>query len=389
VARQEPFNALFLTVFPRFYGQAPTAVEGQPFEPAAEPILNVESSVMSGHGDSLIPLLMGMAFALVASGLTIAGLLRARLNLPQDAPNERSLHRAPLPRGGGIALWVGWLPVALWAPPVTGGETVMWLIPWLALALVSLRDDVRALGVGVRLTVHAIAALWFAIALAWAAAVGGPGPAMLQILLVALPVAAILAWSLNLYNFMDGNDGLAAAMAILGFSAYGAGAMIEGAPATAFFALAAAALPFFWVNFPPSRLIMGDVGSVPLGFLAAAFGVSLVVLGRWPAWFPALVFLPFIADATTTLARRIWRRERIWEAHRNHYYQRLHRLGAGHRGTLAIYSLWMAGTGLTAVACLKWERALGWTAFCAWSVAGAALFAAIDYHWRSRPDSIQ
>jgi UDP-GlcNAc:undecaprenyl-phosphate/decaprenyl-phosphate GlcNAc-1-phosphate transferase len=380
---------LFLTVFPRFGGLALTAVHGQPYEPAAEPTLNVESSVMSGHGESLIPLLAGVAFAWVASGLTIAGLLRARLKLPQDAPNERSLHRAPLPRGGGIALWVGWLPVALWAPPVAGGETVMWLIPWLALALVSLRDDVRALGVGVRLTVHAAAALWFAIALAWTAAAGGPDPTWLPMMLVALPVAAIVAWSLNLYNFMDGNDGLAAAMAILGFSAYGAGAMIVGAPATAFFALAAATLPFLWVNFPPSRLIMGDVGSVPLGFLAGAFGVSLVAMGKWPAWFPALVFLPFIADATTTLARRIWHRERIWEAHRDHYYQRLHQLGARHRGTLAVYSLWMAACGLTAVACLKWDKGLGWPAFCAWSFVSAAFFAAIDYHWRSRPDSIQ
>ena len=69
---------------------------------------------------------------------------------------------------------------------------------------------------------------------------------MLPSVLVALPVAAIVAWSLNLYNFMDGNDGLAAAMAILGFSAYGMGAMIVGAPATAFFALAAATLPFLW-----------------------------------------------------------------------------------------------------------------------------------------------
>ena len=334
-------------------------------------------------------MLAGVAFALVASALTIAGLLRTRLSLPQDAPNERSLHQAPLPRGGGIALWVGWLPVALWVPPATGAGMLTWLIPWLALALVSLRDDVRALGVGVRLAIHALAALWFAIALDWAVASGMAGPAMLPILLLVLPIAAIVSWALNLYNFMDGNDGLAAAMAILGFSAYGAGAMIDGAPATAFFALAAATVPFLCVNFPPSRLIMGDVGSVPLGFLAAAFGVSMVVLGCWPAWFPALVFLPFIADATTTLARRIWRRERIWEAHRSHYYQRLHRLGAGHRGTLAIYSLWMAGSGLTAVACLKWERSLGWTAFCAWSVAGAALFAAIDYHWRTQPDSIR
>ena len=135
-------------------------------------------------------------------------------------------------------------------------------------------------------------------------------------------------------------------------------------------------------------MIMGDVGAVPLGFLAAAFGVALVAAGNWPPWFPALVFLPFIADATTTLARRAWRRERIWEAHRSHYYQRLHRMGAGHRGTLVIYACWMAGAGITALACLRWERGLA-TGVWAWCIAGAALFAAIDYHWRIRPDAVQ
>jgi UDP-N-acetylmuramyl pentapeptide phosphotransferase/UDP-N-acetylglucosamine-1-phosphate transferase len=178
-------------------------------------------------------------------------------------------------------------------------------------------------------------------------------------------------------------------MAILGFSTYGFGAIIANVPAVAFFSLAAATLPFLVVNFPPSRMIMGDVGAVPLGFLAAAFGVALVAAGNWPPWFPALVFLPFIADATTTLARRAWRRERIWEAHRSHYYQRLHRLGAGHRGTLGIYACWMAGTGLTALACLHCEPGLGWPAFGLWCIAGAAFFAAIDYHWRIRPETVQ
>jgi hypothetical protein len=173
----------------------------------------------------LFPLFGGVAFALAASGLTIVVLLRVRATLPQDVPNDRSLHGAPLPRGGGIAIWAGWLPVALWASPLADVGMATWLIPWLLLVLVSLRDDVRALGVGVRLVVHALAALWFAIALGWPSVSAVSWPAAL---LVAAAVGAIVAWSLNLYNFMDGNDGLAAAMAILGFSAYGVGAVIDG-----------------------------------------------------------------------------------------------------------------------------------------------------------------
>ena len=319
--------------------------------------------------------------AMALSALAVAFLLRAASRLPQDIPNERSLHGAPLPRGGGIAIWVGWLPVALWASPVPSGGIQLWLVPWLVLALISLRDDVRALGVGVRLLAHAFAALWFALALAWDVGATSSSPAPL---LVVLLTAAIVVWSLNLYNFMDGNDGLAAAMAILGFSSYGAGAVLVGAPAIAYFALAAATVPFFVVNLTPSRMILGDVGAVPMGFLAAAFGVALVIDGSWPAWFPALVFLPFIADATATLLRRAWRRDRVWEAHRTHYYQRLHRLGLGHRGTLVVYGVWMAGCGLTALACLHWDKALGWQALLGWCGATAALFTTIDYHWRMK-----
>ena len=332
---------------------------------------------MPGGFAQLVP---AIAFAFGASALVTWLLLRARADLPQDAPNERSLHYAPLPRGGGLAIWAGWLPVALWTSFPANGGLALWLVPWAALALVSLRDDVRALGVGVRLLVHAFAALWFGVALAWPAATALSAPAVL----LALSLAAVVAWSINLYNFMDGNDGLAATMAILGFAAYGAGAIIAGTHAATYFALAAATVPFFVVNRPPSRIIMGDVGAVPMGFLAAALGLAAIVAGTWPAWFPLLVFLPFVADATVTLTRRACRGERLWEAHRTHYYQRLHQLGAGHRGTLAIYGAWMAGSGLTAVACLQWQPTWGWPALGAWSGAGAALFVTIDYHWRMK-----
>lgn len=329
----------------------------------------------------LFPFWAAMAFALTVSAAAIFLLLRTAAALPLDNPGERSLHVSPRPRGGGLAVWLGWLPVALWAPPLAHGALVLWVIPWLMLVAISLRDDVAAVGVGTRLMVHGLAALWFAVALAWPAGPGGAPPTML---LVVVLVGGIVAWGLNLYNFMDGSDGLAAGMTMLGFSAYGAGAVLTGVPSIAYFALAAATVPFFVVNRPPSRMFLGDVGAVPLGFLATAFGVAQVMDASWPAWFPLLVFFPFIADATTTLLQRAWRREKIWEAHRSHYYQRLHRLGQGHRGTLVVYGTWMAGCGLTALACLRWNPSLGWPALGGWCVASAALFTTIDYHWRTK-----
>ena len=234
-------------------------------------------------------------------------------------------------RVGGLSIWAGFIPVALLAPPVAGVSAWVALGAWLAVAVVSLLDDWRGVHPVPRLAVHGIAALLVAIAL-W-----GPLPATgiaAWALAVALTLLAI-AWSANLFNFMDGNDGLAAMMALGGFAAYAVAAAMAGAPAALYAALAAATVPFLAVNLPPARAFMGDVGAVPLGFLAAAFGIAGWRTGVWPGWFPVLVFLPFVADATATLLRRAARGERVWEAHRTHYYQRYHQMGAGHGGTLA------------------------------------------------------
>jgi hypothetical protein len=126
------------------------------------------------------------------------------------------------------------------------------------------------------------------------------------------------------------------------------------------------------------------VGAVPLGFLVAAVGIGGMIDGAWPAWFPLLVFLSFIADATVTLARRALRGERFWEGHKTHYYQRLHQLGAGHGGTLAVYGALMLGAAGTAVGCICLKPDWGMPALAAWCLVYALLFAAIDYHWRRK-----
>jgi UDP-N-acetylmuramyl pentapeptide phosphotransferase/UDP-N-acetylglucosamine-1-phosphate transferase len=156
----------------------------------------------------------------------------------------------------------------------------------------------------------------------------------------------------NLYNFMDGSDGLAGGMALFGFGFYGVAAAWAGDPSFALLCLsvAGAALGFLFFNFPPARIFMGDCGSVPLGFLAAALGVIGWHNHYWPAWFPALVFSPFVVDASVTLVRRGSRGERVWRAHRSHYYQRLVQAGWGHRNTgLMEYAL-MIVCGLAALA---------------------------------------
>ncbi len=315
-----------------------------------------------------------LAFLLATAG--IAALRHWAELLPQARPTDRSLHDRPVLRIGGVAIWAGFIPAAGLASPIGTLATPVWIAAWLAVAIVSLIDDWRGVHPVPRLAVHGAAALLAAGALAGTIA----APPMSRALDVALMALAI-AWAANLFNFMDGNDGLAALMALCGFGCYAIAAAMAGAPAEAYAALAAATVPFLAVNLPPARAFMGDVGAVPMGFLAAAFGVAGWRAGVWPAWFPLLVFLPFVVDATATLFRRTLLRERVWEAHRTHYYQRLHQLGARHRGTLAAYGGLMAGTAATALCVLAFRPAAGWWAVAAWTAILAALFARIDYHW--------
>jgi UDP-GlcNAc:undecaprenyl-phosphate/decaprenyl-phosphate GlcNAc-1-phosphate transferase len=318
-----------------------------------------------------------LAAVLATAGIVL--LQRSAPALPSDVPNARSLHVVPVPRAGGYAVWLGFVPVALLFPPAFPHGLAGWLPPWLALVAISARDDAKEVCVAVRLAVHGIAALWVAVALAW------PSTGVA----VTLGLALAVAWSSNLYNFMDGSDGLAGTMGVAGFAAYGAAALVDGAAnaAAPLFALAAALLPFLVVNRPPARMFLGDVGAVPLGFLAAAFGIAGVVEHAWDAWLPVLVFLPFLADASLTLALRIARRERWWQGHRTHYYQRLAQLGAGHRGTLRVYAALIAGCALSAIACHVGARPLGWWALAAWLLLVVCVFAGIDYHWRKKTNT--
>lgn len=317
------------------------------------------------------------------SAAALVALIWLRRALPQDVPNARSLHARPVPRAGGFAIWVGFIPAAILFPPSFPGGASAWLLPWALLMVVSAWDDRRAVPVVPRLAAHAVAALW----VAWKLAGHGAATSMvLPLPLAVFGIAVIVAWASNLYNFMDGNDGLAATMGVIGFASLGFASLgiasRDSASAPALFALAAAILPFLAVNRPPASMFLGDAGAVPLGFLAAAFGLEGVVASRWPPWFPLLVFLPFVADATFTLLRRALAREAVWQAHRDHCYQRLNRLGAGHAGTLAVYAALMVATSATAIACLRAAPWAGGWALAAWTAVVLMLFAAIDYHWR-------
>jgi UDP-N-acetylmuramyl pentapeptide phosphotransferase/UDP-N-acetylglucosamine-1-phosphate transferase len=306
--------------------------------------------------------------ALVTTLLALTAILTiGRRAIVHDIPNERSLHDKPVPRVGGIALLTGVL--AGWA--LLSPSWSWWLMsPMLGLFALSLLDDLRGLSARTRLIAHLVAAL---------VALHGAGIAMLWL----LPLLLFSAWMTNLYNFMDGSDGLAGGMALFGFGSYGVGAWLSGDEGFALLSLsiAGASLGFLMFNFHPAKVFMGDAGSIPLGFLAALLGIHGWQQELWPLWFPLMVFSPFIVDATLTLFKRLRRGEKLSQAHRSHYYQRLVQMGWGHRNTaLAEYAL-MLLMGVSALSAL----ALPAGGQYAMLLLGAALYAAIavliDRRW--------
>ncbi len=288
-----------------------------------------------------------------------------------DRPNERSLHKQPVPRSGGLAIAAGAAAGLSLAP----GVPLVSFALAAALAGLSVIDDLSPLPTLLRLAAHLAAAGLF---VAFEIGIGDP-------LLLAVLVLAI-AWYANLYNFMDGSDGLAGGMAVFGFGAYAWAAHQAGhAPlAASAVVLAAASLAFLLFNFHPARLFMGDVGSVPLGFLAGALGVLGWREGIWPLWFPLLAFAPFVGDATLTLIKRLLRRERVWQAHRQHYYQRLVRMEFGHRGTAWMEYGVMAVCAAVALLAREASPALQAVAVCASVAALAAIAVWVDLRWARR-----
>lgn len=308
--------------------------------------------------------------ALVTMLLTIIILISKVGKKVQDIPNERSLHETPVPRIGGVAMMAGLLTG--WMLMLTSLK--WWIVlPLIGLFIVSLLDDMHNLPVRKRLMAHLAAA---------AILVVGAGLFTQQGVLIALIALLLTVWMTNLYNFMDGSDGLAGGMALIGFSMYGVAALIahDDTQAMLNFTIGAAALGFLYNNFHPAKIFLGDAGSIPLGFLAAGMGLWGWQQGYWAAWFPILVFSPFIVDATITLVKRTVRGVKVTEAHREHYYQRLIQMGWSH-GTVALveYGLMLAA-GVSAISAL--QQGVPWMLLLVWCGIYAVLMMVVDMAWR-------
>ncbi len=268
-----------------------------------------------------------------------------------DHPNARSSHSVPTPRGGGLSIvvtttvglvllwWVGGVDSHL-AIALGGGG--------IAIAAVGFIDDRHQISAGVRFAVHLGAAAW---ALAW---LGGLPSVLIGDRLLSLGpagyVLGVLAvtWALNLFNFMDGIDGIAASEAIFVTGAAALLTLASGrfSSATGVELVTAAACAGFaaW-NWPPARIFMGDVGSGYLGYLIGVLAVAEARENPVAPWIWLILGGVFFVDATVTLARRLVRGERVHEAHRSHAYQWLARRWKSHKkvtlGVAAVNVLWL------------------------------------------------
>lgn len=269
------------------------------------------------------PLLFPLLAWLFSLGGTAVALAMLRQYAVMDNPNARSNHKAPVPRGGGIAMII----VALLFLACYGVDIRIILAATL-LAAISFADDLRGVPAYLRFGIQALAAI-IAVPALHGRALSPQVPLLIEQAITVL----CWIWFINLNNFMDGIDGISSMQAIMVavgicFIAAAAHTLLPLPLVMEASIVAAATLGFFWFNRHPAKLFMGDVGSITLGFLVFYL---LAILAQHGALFSALI-LPayYVSDATFTLLKRFARGEKVWQAHSEHAYQQAVRRGLTH-----------------------------------------------------------
>ena len=268
-----------------------------------------------------------------------------------DTPNDRSSHTIPTPRGGGLAMVVAFLSVlaAMYLTELLPINNLAALMgAGLLIAVIGFRDDHSHIAARWRLLFHFLAAAWGLYFL------NGLPPLLLfgeQVDLgwfAQICTLLFIVWMINLYNFMDGIDGIASVEAItVCLSGAGLVWLIDPAATTGLLAIlfAAATIGFLVWNFPPAKIFMGDVGSGFIGIMIALFTIQASWVAPQLLWSWLILLGVFMVDATVTLFRRVCRKEKFYQAHCSHAYQHAARVLGSHRmvtlAVLAINIVWL------------------------------------------------
>jgi Fuc2NAc and GlcNAc transferase len=262
-----------------------------------------------------------------------------------DIPNDRSSHKIPTPRGGGLGFIIVFAICLIISQrlPDKFGMTIapqLW-IALLPLIFISLLDDWKTLSASIRYPVQLFVSMLIVLQTGafpqpWLQQFGIPG----NILATVLTIVGITAL-INFYNFMDGLDGLVAGVSLVQVSFC---AIMLHQPIL--WVLAGALLGFLVWNWSPAKIFMGDAGSTVLGAVMAIVLLQDATAAPANAWINLAITLPLIGDAIYTLTRRALRQENIFQAHRSHLYQRLNQAGWNHA---TVASLYIGATVLVAV----------------------------------------
>lgn len=274
-----------------------------------------------------------------------------------DIPNDRSSHRVPKPRLGGVAIVLGFYiacatMLIVRGDPFPGGRAATGiLVGGGIIAGTGLIDDLRGLGAWVKLAVQVAAATVVTASGVVLADLHVPLVGSLELGVLGAPLTIMwIVGCINLYNFIDGIDGLAAGVGMIAavFSVL-VGVMAGGAGTVPLYAiLAGSTLGFLRYNFPPARIFMGDTGSTFIGFLFATLAVVGTGAGV-PVFVTVLLLGGVLGDAVLTLTRRVVRREPLFAPHRTHYYQRLTSLGLSHKQVTLLEYLVASLLGVSAL----------------------------------------
>lgn len=270
--------------------------------------------------------LLVFVIAVLSLGLTAGIRKYALARSLMDIPNARSSHSVPTPRGGGVSIVVAFVValLVLWSREhIPTGALVALLGGGGLVALIGFMDDHGHIAARWRLLGHFAAAGW---ALGW---LGGLAPlgffgVSIDLGIVGHILAAFyLVWMLNLYNFMDGIDGIASVEAVTVCSGISLIYCLGGYQELLWspLLLTAATLGFLFWNFPPARIFMGDAGSGFLGIVLAVLSIQAAWVSPHLFWAWLILLGVFVVDATLTLIRRLVRGDKVYEAHRSHAYQ--------------------------------------------------------------------
>lgn len=297
------------------------------------------------------------SLALIAlSAFVITALMTERVRLALlrgavlDRPNERSMHATPTPRGGGVAV----VPVIIGGTAagaaIVGNAADWWIVAGAVLLLaVSWLDDRKGAGVGVRFGAHVLAASVGTLAFSPDQLLfAGYAPLWLDRAVMVVG----WAWFMNLYNFMDGIDGITGVQTIVTAAGVGLLLYVLGLGGQLDFVLAALLMGacggFLIHNWHPAKIFLGDSGSVPLGFLTGFLLLELATRHQLVA--ALIISLYYLADSGITLGRRILRGEKFWKPHREHFYQRAAQAAGRHD----VVVLWIFAADIVLVAAAWW-----------------------------------